>query len=76
MEVVFLEYDGSTGADTAGTTARDVDNLNAIISSGKEIGELQKDKLVERRVRCLLGLVIYEDVWCRVGRKLVISFNY
>lgn len=25
--------------------------LNAITSSGNEIGELQKDKLVERRVR-------------------------
>ena len=43
--------------------------LDSIISSGNEIGELQKDRLVERRKRWLLGLVIYEDIWCLVGRN-------
>ena len=43
--------------------------LDSIISSGNEMGELQKDRLVKRRKRWLLGLVIYEDLWCRVGRN-------
>ena len=36
--------------------------LSAIISSGNEIGELQKGKLVEFRVRWLLKSWIYEHV--------------